>query len=165
MLRIRDLDRQRLLPDWQPGCWIGAQRRMSGPQAEVVVDDAGDHIENRPAQSLIVLWGPQSLDRPFLPRLPFMVQLTSRGGDDAVAELLRHVPPTGALWLDASHVDWALMAEIVMLTEATLRPWQHRELARFILRERETLVRAVRESYMGREEDERYRPTSPGDLI
>lgn len=166
MPAMPDLDRLRLIAEWRPGAWIGALHRAFGPLSEVVVDGAGgDTLESRPAQTLMALWGPQSLDRPFLPRLPFMVQITSRNREEALVELLRHVPATAPLWIDAAHVDWALMAEIVMLTEATLQPWQHRELARFVLRERQALVHAVRQSYMGREEDEAYRPTTPGDLF
>lgn len=167
-MNLSEHDRMRLTRAWQPGVWIGGARRAFGPVAdlpEVGDDQSPGVIENRPAQWLIALWGPQSLDRPFLARLPLVVQLTSRQDAEAVLELLRHVPDDRRLWLAAQvDVDWTLMAEIVQLTEPALQPWQQRELTRFILAEREAQARFVIRAYLGREHDEGYTPTVPGDL-
>ncbi len=159
--------RLRLAHAWQPEVWVGAVRRAFGPVADVA-DLAGQEdantIDSRPAQWLIALWGPQTLHQPFLPRLPFMVQLTSRMHSDAIAELLRHVPAMRLMWLTDSDIDWALMGEIVLLSEPSLRTWQQRELARFIRAERDALAHAISTGYMGRELDEGFTPTQAGAL-
>lgn len=165
-MNLNDVDRMRLTAGWQPGVWVGVARRAFGPLAQWFDGDDGEppRVDNLPVQWLIALWRPQSLEQPMLPRMPVMVQLTSRQDDRAVIELLRQVPPGGRMWLADTDVDWALMAEIVMLTDRTLQPWQHRELARFIVTEREATARRIAASYEDPDLDADDCPTIPAAL-
>lgn len=139
---------ERCLDAWAPGAWIGAARRAIGPCAEPVEGDDGDTVfEHQPAQWLIALWAPQSLQQPFLRRWPALVHLAVLAEADATAALLAHVPTGARLWLTNLELDWALLAEIVMLTEPQLAPWQHRELAQFILAERQATAEAIAQHY------------------
>jgi hypothetical protein len=160
MNRSEELDRLRLLGEWQPGAWIGAVRKAFGPMAELAEDSDEDTFEHRPAQWLIVLWPPQSLREPFLRRWPAMVQLTANEGAAAEQQLLDQVPPESRLWVHGFDVDWALMAEIVLLTEEDLQPWQHRELARFIVEQRQATAEAIAAHYVGQDDDD-FVPTQP----
>lgn len=167
-MNLNEIDRMRLTAGWQPGVWIGVARRAFGPVAQVSDDDGGEDgeavVDSLPVQWLIALWRPQTLEQPMLPRLPAVVQLTSRQDDRAVIELLRHVPPVQRMWLADIDADWALLAEIVMLTDRTLRPWQLRELARFIIAEREATARRIAASYDDPELDADACPTIPAAL-
>jgi hypothetical protein len=165
--------RLRCVKGWQPGVWVGAMRRVFGPvsellSAEDMPPEAGDAkalqrhqtIEQHPAHQLIVLWRPQSLQRPFLSRWPLLVQLTPQQDEHAVGELLSHLPQEARLWVSDHEVDWALMAEIVMLSESALAPWQHRELAQFIQRERAATATSITAHYVGQQEAPEAGPLS-----
>lgn len=164
-MNLNEIDRMRLTAGWQPGAWIGVAGRAFGPVAQWSEGEDGEAVvESLPVQWLIALWRPQSLEQPMLPRLPVVVQLTPRQDDRAVIELLRHVPAAERMWLADIDVDWALLAEIVMLTDRALQPWQHRELARFIIAEREAIARRIASSYDDPELGADSCPTIPAPL-
>ncbi len=158
----------RLLRAWQPGAWIGAVFKAFGPMAELVEADeavpgAQDTFEHRPAMWLVALWKPQSLQQPFLQRWPAMVQLTDRDGAGPVDLLLEQVPAGARLWVSDHDIDWALMAEIVMLTEDDLAPWQQRELAKVIVTQRQATATAITRHYVGQDtgDDDDFSPALP----
>jgi hypothetical protein len=142
------VDSQRLLRDWMPGAWIGAARRAFGPQTELHSTDQGELVENHPPHWLIALWPPQTLQQPFLRRWPQQVQLLGAEEEaPAVVELLRHVPEGHRLWVLNEELDWALMAEIVLLSEAQLKPFQQQALQQFMDTERALSTGRILQSY------------------
>ena len=156
---------QRLSDAWEPGVWIGAARRACGPVAEVVPRGQGEIVETHPPQLLLALWKPQRLERPFLRRWPQMVWLSGDDIDHAPQTLLREVPAPARLWVMDADVDWALLAEIVMRSEAGLKPYQYRELQRFIIAEREVTGAMIDEAYGGDPgAHRRFSKTVPGSL-
>jgi hypothetical protein len=80
---------------------------------------------------------PPSSGQPFLPRWPFKVAIVAPDPAAAVRDLLEDVPASDRLWLTGTQVDWALMADIVMLSEPDLLPYQYRGLRDFAERERD----------------------------
>jgi hypothetical protein len=156
----------RLLADWMPGAWIGAARRAIQPQAELYSSPQGEVVESHPAHWLIALWRPQRLQQPFLRRWPHMASLFE-GDDEARVqeELLRHVPGDERLLLVSDDIDWALVAEIVMLAEPDLRPFHYRALQQFIVDERAAASRRISESYSDHSSSyQRFVKTVPGAL-
>lgn len=137
----------RVVLNWEPGVWIGSLRRAFGPVAEVVQTPRGEVVENHPPHLLVALWKPQRLDRPFLRRWPNMVWLSERDSEHATLDLLREIPAENRLWLTQEGVDWALLAEIVMLTEEHLQPFHHRELQRLIVAERQAATAMIKRAY------------------
>jgi hypothetical protein len=161
---VRD-PRQRLLADWEPGAWVGAVRRAFGPQPELRRSVQGE-IVDAPSHWLIALWKPQRLQQPFLFRWPHVVLL--HAGEDestAIAELLQHVPWGERLWVVHDEIDWALLAEIVMLSESGLRGFHLRALHEFMRNEREaTLARIARAYGVQAEALQGFVRTVPGEL-
>lgn len=139
-------DSTRCIRSWQPGAWVGVARRAIGPCTEPV-DGDDTAFDTLPAQWLVALWPPQSLQQPFLRRWPVLVQLTDAAEGAATQLLLQHVPAGARLWLCSDEVDWALLAEIVLRSEPHLAPWQHRELAQFILGQRQATATAIDQHY------------------
>lgn len=139
----------RVLEHWRSGAWIGAQRRAFGPLAEI--NEADDHflVDTHPPHSLIVLWRPPREHEPLPRRLPHMASLVATHDEAAVlAELLAQLPGDARLWLaPQSEIDWALMAEIVMISEPGLAAYEHRELRRFIDAERIATLALISTSY------------------
>ncbi|MED5619627.1 hypothetical protein [Ideonella sp. BN130291] len=149
-------DSQRLLRDWMPGAWIGAVRRAFGPQTELHSTDQGELVEHHPPHWLIALWPPQSLQQPFLRRWPQQVLLLGAEEEaQAVVELLRHVPDGHRLWVLNEELDWALMAEIVLLSEAHLQPFQQQALQWFMDTERAASTDRILHSYVAPPEEVR----------
>jgi hypothetical protein len=145
---------ERVVRIYRPGAWVGSVRRAFGPIAYLPESDenAGDVIETHPPHYLLALWQPLGADQPFLPRWPMKVSLTAPDARTAIFELLAEVPPDEVLWLTEQPLDWALMAEIVMLCEQGLLPYQFRALGDFIEAERHATRAAVSVHYEGSDE-------------
>ena len=140
-------DPERLLHDWMPGAWIGAVRRAIGPLTELSSTPQGEVVEHRPPQWLLALWPPQRLQQPFLRRWPQLVALQPADDEaQAVVALLRQVPDGRRLWVLNEELDWALMAEIVLRSEAP-PPLQARALHEFIEAERAATAARIVQAY------------------
>lgn len=139
----------RVIDHWRPGAWIGAQRRAFGPMAEVSETEDQLIVDTHPPHSLIALWRPPREHEPLLRRLPHMASLVaSHDEDHVVVELLDQIPADARLWLAPQpEIDWALMAEIVMISETGLATYEHRELRRFIDAERVATLALISASY------------------
>ena len=131
-----------------PGAWIGALRQVSARTTEVVSTPQGELVETRAPQWLLALWPPQRLQRPFLRRWPGWVSLHAAEAEThAVLELLRHVPAGASLWVLEEELDWALMAEIVLLSEPGLQEFQQRALKAFMQAERAATTSRILSAY------------------
>lgn len=139
----------RLTDRWRPGVWVGAARRAFGPMAEV--SEAADRliVDTHPPHSLIALWSPPADGEPLLRRLPQVASLVAAGDEaGAVRELLAQMPHDARLWLAPQpEVDWALMAEIVIISEPGLAAYEQRELRRFVDAERVATLALISASY------------------
>lgn len=141
----------RLMRRHKPGMWIGAVRRAFGPNVGAVGDSG--IIDTHPPHYLIALWKPLRWNEPFLPRWPSKASLVEPDEAAGVAELLREVPKKEQLWLVEHELDWALIADIVMLCEATIEPYQRTALQAFARSARQATVASIRASYRGSDED------------
>jgi hypothetical protein len=141
---------RRLVFQWAPGTWVGATKRVFGPIAEVISGDNGlAWVETHPPHSLLVLWKPPRLNPPLLKRFPWMVSIAAAHDDDeALAAVIRQLPPGARMFIARHDVDWALMAEIVVISEPNLAPYHYRELQAFVLAEREATRAAVSAGYL-----------------
>ncbi len=118
--------------------------------AELVAGHDGVVVDSHPPHSLLVLWKPpKAMTQPMLRRFPWMVSISAVGdADTALAELLLQLPPDARLYLARHHdIDWALMAEIVMVSEKDLAPYHYRELQAFVLAEREATLAKISAGY------------------
>jgi hypothetical protein len=154
----------RLARRYQPGHWIGGLRKAFAPVAEVVDTPHGEQIETFPSHYLISLWRPIEA-AAFLPRWPYKVSIVAPDAAAAVRALLVDVPRTARLWVAGSQIDWALMADIVMLSEPGLAPYHYRELKAFINAERQATLAAISVNYSGDDEMfEKFVRTTPDHL-
>lgn len=131
------------------GDWIGGLRRLSGPIAEFGEDD---WLDTHPPIYMVALWKPVSERLPVLSRWPYKATLVSPDSAAAARELLADVPTDKRLWLAGEHIDWAHVAEIVMIGERHLRPFHYRELQAFIAAERKATLAAISVHYNGEDE-------------
>lgn len=140
---------ERLVFEWTRGAWVGAVRRVFGPVAELVAGSDGVLVDSHPTHSLLVLWKPPKPgEPPFLRRLPWMVSVHPVDDiDDALTELFAQLPGDARLYIARQDIDWALLAEIVMLSETGLQPYHYRELERFVREEREQTLAAISAGY------------------
>lgn len=148
----------RLMDHWRPGVWVGAQRRVFGPSAEVSETADSLIVDTHPPHSLIALWAPPGDREPLLRRLPLVASLVGTPDENAVlAELIAQLPADACLWLaPQTEIDWALMAEIVMISEPGLAAYEHRELRRFIDAERVATLALISTSYT--DDADSYKP-------
>jgi len=147
-LQVPGADPERLLRDWMPGAWIGAVRQAFGLRAEITSTPQGEVVESHPPHWLVALWPPQRLQRPFLRRWPRWVSLQPAETEaQAVVQLLRQVPEGAPLWVLHEELEWALLAEIVLIGEAGLLPFQQRGLQEFIDAERIATTARIRSAY------------------
>ena len=143
---------RRIVARPEPGAWIGAVRRVFGPISQVVQTEQGDQIENHPPHYLVALWAPLREDEGFLRRWPDSVSIALHDQDHALQELLRNVPIGARLWVTMQEIDWAVIAEIAMLSEAqSFLPEHYRELERFIAQERAETLATISANYTDRE--------------
>jgi hypothetical protein len=152
MDRKSETGAQRVLTQHEPGVWIGAIRRAFGPFTQVVSTAQGDTIENHPPHYLVALWTPLRPDEAFLRRWPDTVAIALHDQDRALQELLRNMPLNARLWVTLQEIDWAVIAEIAMLSEGEhFEPEHYRELERFIEQERAATLATISANYTDRE--------------
>ncbi len=139
---------QRIVARPEPGVWIGAVRRIIGPIAQVVESEHGDTIENHPPQYLVAMWAPLRSEEAFLRRWPDAVSVDQNDHDCALAELLCNLPEGARLWVTPQEIDWAVIAEIAMLSEGSkFTPDHYREIERFIADERAAALATISANY------------------
>jgi hypothetical protein len=143
----------RLLHSWRPGAWLGAVVRVMGPSAEIVESPQGPVVESFPPHLLLALWPPQSLQNPFIGCWPDQVLFAAVEPDEVGSVLLPHIPEEAPLWLGEPEIDWAALAELAMLHQPELRPFQLKGLRAF--------VEAVSEAAFKRQNDQYHQP-APG---
>lgn len=140
----------RLLAAWQPGAWIGAVREvMAGGTEFVRSADGQPTVQTWPPQRLLLLWAPPRVDGPTPGRWPQCLRLSAVSARQAAAALLADVPDGASLWLadDAGDIDWALAAELALLHDPSLRPFQLEGLRSFMATEREACYARLNSSY------------------
>ena len=143
---------RRLAARFEPGCWVGLVIRAI-PAAE----HARDGVTVRtPDHFLGAAWAPTD-GAPT--RWPEAVVIGSPTADNALAELLRHVPADARLYLaGADDVDAALAAEILLAADRNLEPYQRDALAVFIDAQRTRTRAAIAQRYTDRDAGfERFR--------
>ena len=139
--------RPRIADTPAPGLWIGAQRRLAGPTHKVVETEYGDTVESLPPQYLFALWKPYKRDEPFLRRYPAVAELAAVE-EAALPELmLKRVPEADRLCVLRLEVDWALVAQIVMIIDSRLGSAQHQLLRDFIEAEQRNTLATIGSSY------------------
>jgi hypothetical protein len=142
----------RIVAHPEQGVWIGAVRRIIGPIAQVMQTEHGDAIETHPPQYLVAMWAPLRDDEAFLRRWPDSVSVALNDHDCAVAELLCNLPEGARVWVTSQEIDWAVIAEIAMLSEGeNFTPDHYRELERFIAQERDAALATISANYTDRE--------------
>jgi hypothetical protein len=129
------------------GAWIGAHLRIAGPSHEIIETDMGDAVETLPPQHLFALWKPHKRDEPFLRRFPHVAALVSVEEAALQETMLRRLPESAKLCVLRVDADWALVAQIVMVTDDHLRAEQHRLLQAFIDGERRKTLTTIGTSY------------------
>jgi len=142
----------RLAPSFEAGCWTGivvhaiegATRDIDG--ARVVTPD----------HYLGAAWAPTA-GAPS--RFPDVVVIGSPGADNALAELLAHVPSDAKLWLAGRDaVDIALAAEILLAADRNLERYQRDAVGAFIAAEHARTRAAIAARYSDRDAGfERFR--------
>jgi|GEM_PF-1999249 len=148
-LQLRPAADPRLLAQWQPGAWIGAVRQVLDSSTAFSPGPGGPTVETFEPHRLLLLWPPPTPARPQPGRWPHLVRLAALPRGGAAAALLAAVPGDAPLWLqtDEAAVDWALAAEIALLHEPGLRPFQVDGLRAFIAAEREAGFAAMNRDY------------------
>ena len=139
---------RRLRADHEPGLWVGAIRQAFG-EGEIVL---AERIERYPPHYLVALWEPLAEGVPVLPRWPAVAAIASPDSQAALVQLMRHVPADSRVWLARETIDWALVAEIVRLSDRNLAPYHHVELERFIAERRREDEAHIRAAYTDRDE-------------
>jgi hypothetical protein len=130
-----------------PGLWIGAYRRIAGPTHEVVETPLGDEVENRPPQYLLAAWKPLRRGEPFPRRFPALAELAAAEEASVAEGLLKRLPDGARLAVPRFDVDWALVAQIVMVTDDRLSAAQHQMLQAFIESERRQTLTTIGTHY------------------
>ncbi|MEW6705586.1 MAG: hypothetical protein AB1430_12115 [Pseudomonadota bacterium] len=158
-LHVPGVSPERLLRDWRPGAWIGAVRQAFDRTTELSSTPLGEVVEAHPPHWLVALWSPQRLQRPFLRRWPRWVSLVPGESESAAGlALLREVPQDAALWVLHEELEWALMAEIVLLSEPGLQAFQQQALQEFIVAERTATTARIRSAYAASHAGPAYGP-------
>jgi hypothetical protein len=153
----RALIARRLAARYESGCWSGAVVRA--------IDAASREIDRvrvaTPDHYLGVAWMP-ACGLP--PRYPDVVVIGSPHADNAIAELLVHVPSDAKLWLAGrDDVDLALAADILLASDRNLESYQREALAAFAARERDRTQAVIASRYTDDDADfERFRATALG---
>jgi hypothetical protein len=125
----------RLLTHWRPGAWIGSFKPVCEAVTEFITTPHGTAVETYPPQMLLALWAPKAGaagEGPIIGRWPDKALLgvvPSTGVESSAARsLVEHLPADATVWIGEVDPDWALVAELVMHHEPTLRPFQLKAL-------------------------------------
>ncbi|CAN5210427.1 hypothetical protein BH11PSE10_BH11PSE10_16610 [soil metagenome] len=119
----------RLRSGWEPGCAIGVARLALAASTELIQTADGPLLDSHPPQWLVAAWPPQGPGTPPLGRWPEQALLvTAQDRSSAAQALLPGLPAEGPLWLAELDVDWALIAELVLHHDASLKPFQLKAL-------------------------------------
>jgi hypothetical protein len=130
-----------------PGHWIGGVHRAFAAISEVGAEGDPAAVDSHPPHYLAALWKPPSFGTPFVPRWPLKVNLVAPDVAAGLRDLLAEIPSGDHLWLTEQHIDWSLMAQIVLLGEPGLRPFQQLGLQALAQAEREVTLAAIRLHY------------------
>lgn len=149
-LMLRPASNPAILSTWRPDAWIGAVREVFEGTTEFVTTANGPVVETYPPHRLVAAWPPQGLNAPLLGRWPTQVRLAAVARETAADLLLAQLPAGATLWVNpaAQDVDWALTAEIVLLHDPTLRPFQIKALRAFVDAEREASFARLNADYV-----------------
>jgi hypothetical protein len=136
---------RRLAARHERNCWIGiVVRAIDGGVREI----DGAHVAT-PDHFLGAAWEPSGAVPP---RYPDVVVIGSPAADDALAELLLHVPDDAKLWLAGrDDVDLALAADILLAADRNLEPYQRDALASLAETERMRTRAVIAERYTDRD--------------
>jgi hypothetical protein len=150
-----------------PGVWIGAVRRVIGPIAQVTPSVQGDMIETHPPHYLVAIWAPLRDEEAHLRRWPGSVSVALGDHEGAIDELLRNLPEGERVWVTPQEIDWAVIAEIALLSEGKrFTPEHYRELERFIAQERDATLATISATYTDSEDGfEGFLGTVPSPFV
>lgn len=140
----------RLLGQWQQGAWAAGSRQVLEASTEIINTPQGPLIETYPAQYLVAWWAPSGRSTPQLRRWPSSAWLCAAETSALPDALLAQVPEPCAMWWlpeQSDLVDWAAVAEIVLIHEPGLRPFQSAALRSLIEREREAAFARMNDHY------------------
>ncbi len=137
----------RLLPQWKPGAWVGALRRVFGAVSQVHSTPDGPIVDTFAPHVLLALWPPLGTQMPLLSRWPQRLLLSAVHPDDAGEALLQLLPADAELWLAEHDIDWALAGEAVLLHDPGLRDFQLKELRAFVDAERQANWDRLNQAY------------------
>jgi hypothetical protein len=142
----------RLASRYRPGCWTGVVVHA----IEKAVHDVDGARIATPDHHLGAAWAPAG-GAPT--RFPDVVVIGSPGADNALAQLLVHIPHDTKLWLARrDDVDVALAAEILLAADRNLERYQRDAITAFIAIERERIRVAIAARYSDRDDGfERFR--------
>ncbi len=147
----------RLLSQWQADGWSAGLRRVLGSHSELRRGEQGPRVEMHAPQWLLAAWPPAPAGAPHLPRWPQHAVLVAADDMHGAAEqLLAHLPPEALLWLGELDLDWALVADVVLLHDPTLQPFQSKALKDFSAAERLAQFKRVAAA---------YEAAAPGQLL
>jgi len=156
---------RRIKVDYYPGLWVGGVRKAFGAVAEVIDTPEGEQIESHPPHYIAALWRPLEHGIPFLPRFPYKVSLITPDVLTATRGLLEELPPSARMWIAGPQIDWALVAEVLMLSEPRLEPYHYRELEEFVRAERNATLTSISVHYGGDDAIfKKFVRTTPGAL-
>jgi hypothetical protein len=143
--------RRRLLVQPQPGGWLAVIVRAIEPSG----DDTPPHF-------LVAAWAPSASG--LFERVPEFAAIASPDGDRALRELFVHLPREARVALVGDDiVDCALVAEMVLVCDPNLEPYQRAGLARFAAHRRRTMRWEIARRFTPREPDfERFRARALG---
>jgi hypothetical protein len=147
----------RVLDDWRTGAWIGARRLAVAATSEITGSAQGPTIVSYPAQHLVVLWTPTRPDAPHLGRWPRKAFLSAAPANALDQSALDQMPEESLLWWLPAHSDlpdWALAAEIVLIHDSALRPFQVTALKALVEQERSAALGRVNQAYHRPEDGE-----------
>jgi hypothetical protein len=120
--------RARLAARYATGCWTAAVVHA----IRAATSQPGGSPVSTPDHYLGAAWAPGAPTR-----YPDVVVIGSPSADNAIAELLVHVPADAKLWLAGrDEVDFALAAEILLAADRNLETYQRDALASFVDAER-----------------------------
>jgi hypothetical protein len=136
---------RRLVPVAAPACWIGVCVKVVPAAAR----EDGGGIVHTPDPYLAAAWPPAASG---FTRWPEAVVIGSPTSTRALAELFRQLPPASRLHLATlDDVDAALAAEILLVADRNLEPYQREAIARFADAARERTRAAIASRYSDRD--------------